>query len=110
MSWKNIEILEIQNIKQVVAEFYITCIKYVPNYQFKVKITEDVRGNYSGRINIAIKNLENNSPEWIGGSGVSIDEALENSLNEFINSIKSSGKDLNNLIDEDFEWSATEDF
>lgn len=110
MSWNEIKIQDIQGIEKVVAEFYVRCSAYMPNCQFRVKITQDNYGNYSGRVNVAIKNFKDGSPEWVGGQGESVDEALENSINNFINSIKSSGRDLSNFTDEDFEWSAPEDF
>ena len=110
MNWKNISIAEIQGIEKVVAEFYVKCVTYIPNCQFRVKITEDIYGKYSGRVNLAIKNSRDGSPEWVGGTGDSIDEALENSIKEFLNSIKSCVKNINLLQEEDFDWSAPEDF
>jgi hypothetical protein len=110
MSWKKIKIAEIQGIEKVVAEFYVRSITYIPNCQFRVKITEDINGKYSARVNVAIRNSRDSSPEWVGGTGDSIDEALENSIQELVNSIKSSGKNINLLHEEDFEWSAPEDF
>lgn len=110
MNWKNISISEIQGIEKVVAEFYVTCVTYIPNCHLRVKITEDIYGKYSGRVNIAIKNSRDGSPEWVGRSGDSIDEALENSIKELLNSIKMSGKNIKHLQEEDFEWSAPEDF
>ncbi len=117
MSWKNINInipgtygVEKVGIEKVVGEFYVMCMTYMPNCQFRVKIIQDSYGKYLGRVNVAIKNSKDESPEWVGATGESIDEALENSINEFINSIQSSGRDLNNLTEEDFEWSAPEDF
>ncbi|MBC1223170.1 hypothetical protein GNF10_19555 [Nostoc sp. UCD121] len=110
MNWKNIRIAEIQGIEKVVAEFYVRCVKYIPNCQFRVKITQDIDGKYSGHVNLAVRNSRNVSPKWVGGSGDSIDEALENSIKELVKSIKSSGKNVNLLQEEDFEWSAPEDF
>ncbi|MBE9206876.1 hypothetical protein IQ244_10170 [Nostoc sp. LEGE 06077] len=110
MSWQNIRFAEIQSIEKVVAEFYVSCVKYIPNIYFRVKITEDIYGKYSGRVNLAIKNSRDDSPEWVGGTGESIDEALENSIKNLIDSIESYGKDINFLRDEDFEWSSHEDF
>jgi len=110
MTWKKIRFAEIQGIEKVVAEFYVKCVKYIPNCHFRVKITEDIYGKYSGRVNLAIKKSRDDSPEWVGGNGDSVDEALENSIKNFIHSIEFSGKDINLLQDEDFEWSEHEDF
>ena len=59
---------------------------------------------------LLLKMLETVPLMGVGGNGDSIDEALENSITEFINSIKSSGKNINFLKDEDFEWSDHADF
>ncbi|MEH2455000.1 hypothetical protein [Nostoc sp.] len=63
MNWKNIRIAKIQGIEKVVAEFYVRCVAYIPNCQFRVKITEHIDGKYSGRVNLAIKNSRDGSPE-----------------------------------------------
>jgi hypothetical protein len=73
MNWKNIKIAEIQGIEKVVAEFYVSCVTYIPNCQFRVKVIEDIYGKYSARVNLAIRNSRDGSPEWVGGNGDSID-------------------------------------
>jgi hypothetical protein len=99
----------VQRIERVIAEFYIECA-YLPSRYFRVKVTEDGKGNYVGRINVSLKNMQDDCPEWISGFGTSIDIALEETIRGFLRSLDKCGRDKYSLTDDDFEWSAFEDF
>ena len=107
-TWGTIEINGIVGIERVVAEFQIECPE-IPNRYFRVKITENKNDRYIGRCNISICNRDG-FPEWISGLGNSIDEALEDTLRQFMRSLQQGKGDRSILEENDFEWSACEDF
>jgi hypothetical protein len=108
-NWKTMSIAGVQRIERVVAEFYVECA-YLPSRYFRVKVTEDSEGHYAGRINVGLKSLQDDCPEWIVGVGANIDMALEDTIQGFLRSLDRCGRDKLSLTDEDFEWSACEDF
>ena len=65
--------------------------------------------NFNGRTNVCIKSLTGDL-EWIAGLGESIDEALEDTLTQFIRSIEKYRGDRSIFQEPDFEWAACEDF
>jgi hypothetical protein len=105
-NWKEIKVEGIGSIEKVVAEFHIWSTEKIPYGKFKVKIFESQNGSFTGSPNIAVKSLEDDSPDWIGGMGTSIEEALEDTLKCFMDTLK--GRE--DLTEEDFEWSAHEDY
>lgn len=106
--WKDIEIDGISNIERCVAEFNIWAIGIIPSGKFKVKIFEDQKERYTGYTNLAI--LNNGSPDYCSGSGKSIEEALEDTVQYFMNQIIEQQKLLGELTDENFEWTDPDDF
>lgn len=108
-TWQTIQLAGIQKIERVVAEFYVEC-GYIPSRYFRVKVTQDAKGNYIGRLNISVKNSVNNTPEWITGLGDSVDAALEDAIQQFMQQLNHCGKDKLNLAEADFDWATCEDF
>jgi hypothetical protein len=98
----------ILSIDRVVAEFQIESPE-IPSRYFRVKITEKNTSRYMGRCNISI-NSSDDCPEWISGFGDSIDEALEDTLQQFMRSLRQYKGDRSFLEEEDFSWAACEDF
>lgn len=105
-NWKETKVEGIGLIEKVVAEFQIWSIEKIPSGKFKVKIFERQNSTFIGSPNIAVKSLEDNYPDWICGMGASIEEALEDTLKYFMGTLQ--GRE--DLTEEDFEWSAHEDF
>ena len=108
ITWDNISIAGILKIDRLVAEFQVECPD-LPNRYLRVKIFERANGNYNGRTNVCIKSLTGDS-EWISGLGKSIDEALEDTLLQFMRSIEIYRGDRSIFQEPDFEWAACEDF
>lgn len=108
LSWKTIQFANVQRIERVVAEFYVEC-RYIPSRYFRVKVTEDASGNFIGRLNVAVKLPQTETPEWTVGLGSTVDNALNDAIQGFLQQIDRCGqaKDLN---EENFEWAAPEDF
>ena len=108
ITWDNISIAGVLKIDRLVAEFQVECPD-LPSRYLRVKIFERANGNFNGRTNVCIKSLTGDS-EWIAGLGKSIDEALEDTLMQFMRSIKTYRGDRSILQEPDFEWAACEDF
>jgi hypothetical protein len=107
-TWDQIAIDGILSIDRVVAEFRIESPD-IPSRYFRVKITETNTNRYIGRCNVSI-NSTDNCPEWILGMGNSIDEALEDTLQQFVRSLQQHKGDRSFLEEEDFTWADCEDF
>ena len=108
VTWDSISIAGILKIDRLVAEFQVECPD-LPNRYLRVKIFEHANGNYNGRTNVCIKSLSGDL-EWISGLGKSIDEALEDTLIQFVRSIEKYRGDRSIFQEHDFEWTACEDF
>jgi hypothetical protein len=108
ITWDQIAIDGILSIDRVVAEFQIESPE-IPSRYFRVKITEKSTNRYMGRCNVSINNADN-CPEWILGMGDSIDEALEDTLQQFVRSLQQHKGDRSFLEEEDFTWADCEDF
>lgn len=104
-NWKFIKINEVVEINKVVAVFEIWNHIKLPYGKFKVKILEKCDGSFIGVPNVAFKDHEGNV-NWISGFGKSIEEALEDTISCFFDTIKKEEE----LKDIDFEWASPEDF
>lgn len=104
--WRQIKVEGINSIEKKVAEYHIWSIEKIPYGKFKVKILEHQDGEFFGFPNLAVRSIEDGSPDWIGGMGNTIDEALKDTLKYFMKTLE--GRE--NLTEKDFEWSAHEDF
>ena len=104
--WKNIKIDGITSIEKIVADFEISIGVKFPYSKIKVRIKETQRNNFIGMTNIATKERELLSPDWRAGFGRSIEEALEDTIKSFLESIVQ-----NEAIEEaDFVWADLNDF
>lgn len=104
--WKTLKIARIARIERVVAEFVVWSIGVFPSAKVKVKIVEYPQGYYMGTPNLAAKSRRDGSPDWIGGTGKSIAEALEKTIENLLASIAEN----NAVSEDDFEWSDPQDF
>ena len=104
--WKKLKIAKVAQIERAVAEFRVWSIEIFPYAKIKVKILEDSHGSYMGMPNMAAKRRRDGSPDWISGSGKSVAEALEDTIKHVLDSIAENGA----VSENDFEWSALEDF
>jgi hypothetical protein len=104
--WKAIKIPRVGKIERVVASFEVWAIGVFPSAKVKIKILESPTGYYTGFPNMAAKSQQDRSPDWIAGGGESIPDALEDTIKNLLQSITENGA----TSEEDFEWSAPEDF
>lgn len=108
--WKQIKIDGIVAIDRCVAEFNVIEMKYTPWYNFKVKIYEDAQGRFTGLTNLMLKDETEDKTPYAGVEhGNSISEALEDTINCFMEMIKSR-EDKDSLDDSDFETADPYDF
>jgi hypothetical protein len=107
-AWNTIALDDILGIERVVAEFQIESA-VIPSRYFRVKVTEKGNGRYMGRCNVSVKGRDG-CADWVSGLGDSVDEALEDTLQQFLRSLQQHRGDRQEFEVEDFEWTACEDF
>ncbi|MBG9944170.1 hypothetical protein ABD77_19775 [Brevibacillus formosus] len=73
---------------------------FLPLTKFKIKIKESNKGGFFGQVNVAFKSRVDGSRDWIAGFGNTPDEALEDAINCFLNSVSEN----ESLTEEGFEW------
>jgi len=104
--WRNIKINGIARIERCVGEFQVWELQKIPFGKFKVKIFERADKSFAGFTNIKVKNFEDGSFESGVGFGSNIEEALNDTLNNFMEMINKREEFSN----EDFEWTHPDDF
>jgi hypothetical protein len=105
-NWKDIKINGIASIEKCVAEFQIGELQKTPFGKFKIKIFERANNTYAGFTNLMVKHSEDNSADCGVGFGSNISEALEDTLNNFMEMLNQR----ENWEENDFEWSHPDDF
>ena len=106
MNWRNIQIVGIASVDKLVAEFQVWELNKTPYGKFKVRVYEKKDGNFVGYTNIQLKPLDDECPESGVGYGATVDEALNDTINYFMNMINLR----EDLSEEDFDWSDPHDF
>lgn len=106
--WHNLKLENVGKIEKTVAEFTVWMVGVLPYAKMRVKIFENQLGMYTGRTDLAIKRKFDGSPENGLGDGRSIEEALENTINNFNEMLKTDG--IDELTEDDIEYSEWSDF
>ncbi len=83
--WKKISIPGIAKVSRCVAEFDIHELDITPWGKYKVKIYEDVNGNFTGYTNLMI--ATKNGTDCGVGYGKTIEEALGKTIENFMGMI-----------------------
>ena len=99
MKWNNYKSDIIGGIEKCVAEFNIYETQLIPYSKFKVKIFERQNGKYIGYTDLQVKDSTGSSYCGVG-FGNSIDEALEDTINYFMEMLKE--KDV--IMESDFSY------
>ena len=105
MDWKNLKIDGVARIDKCVAEFDVWELNLSPWGKFKVKIFEGSDGRYTGHTNLRLKSKDG-SPEGGVGFGSTVEEALNDTINYFLNMLRKH----ENLNENDFESADPYDF
>lgn len=100
----------VSRIDRVAALFDVWLdFELLPFAKMKVKVLERSGSDFLAVTNLHRRNADSHEPEYLSGLGDSIDSATTDLLKGFVNDLRKhlpgQGYD-----EEDFEWSATEDF
>jgi len=106
--WQNLKIKNVSKIEKTAAEFTIWMVGVLPCAKMKIKIFESHVGYFMGRTDLQIKRKFDGSPECAIGHGSTIEEALEETMKNFNQILKED--DLQELIEDDIEYSKYSDF
>jgi hypothetical protein len=105
--WKDISIKGIAKIEKCVAEFDIWELYISPYAKFKIKIFEDKDSSFTGYTNLRLIDKGGDLTGPVG-YGSSIEEALEDTINQFF--LLTSYKEPKEWVEEDFECTDSFDF
>jgi hypothetical protein len=93
-------------VERVAAVFRVgPPLDRLPFPSFKVKVVERADGSFSASPNVALRGLDG-EPDWIGGLGASVEEALEDALRRFARNLDERAE----LSAADFAWSDPSEF
>jgi hypothetical protein len=109
MQWFEVRVDGVIRIDRVAAVFDVWVGANLPFPEFKVKIIERFGKGFLGLPNVAVRNPKTGNPECISGLGETIEDALSDTLASFFREIESNRPE-HALTDDDFAWSAAEDF
>lgn len=107
--WEDIKIDGIASIEKVVAEFIIGEHKYTPYGKFNVKILKRQKGGYLGYTNLLVKG-DDGYPSSEVGVGKTIEEALTNTIEVFLEQLMKKESTNGKLEENDFEVADYFDF
>jgi len=101
VKWQTLLVPGLGPIERVVAVFTIgPPLERLPFASFKVKVIERADGSLFGVPNVAVRTADG-TPDWIGGFGKTVDEALAECLTYFLGTVDDRAKA--DLFEEDFE-------
>ena len=106
-SWRQIRVAGMQPVEKIVAVFRISDTRTEDRFRFpfplfSVSVSESRQGGYHALPNVAIRDSDGNA-DWIGGSGPTVEAALEDCLQMFMGNIG----DRAWLKDKDFYWAVS---
>jgi hypothetical protein len=109
MDWTDVNTKGVIGIDRVAEVFEIWTDERLPFAKFKIKVLERKNGGFLGVPNVAVRNPVTGEPEWISGLGLTISEALADTLKSFFSEI--DGHASQAMFDDcAFAWSDPEEF
>jgi hypothetical protein len=99
----------VMRIDKVVAMLEVWLDATFPFAKIKVKVVDRSKGGLIAVPNLAFRNPRSGEPEYTSGLGDTAEEAVNDLLVRFVSEVRSQ-KPSHELTEEDFEWSAPEDF
>jgi hypothetical protein len=109
MLWSNTTVPGAIRIDRVATVFEVWADQRLPFAKFRVKILERSPNDFVGVADVAIRNPRTRNAEFTSGLGHTIEETLKDTLNYFFREIENNKPDRD-LTEDDFVWSAPEDF
>src|SRR4051794_21063686 len=104
--WQHLRVEGLGPVERVAAIFQVgPPLAWLPFASFKVKVVERPDGSFLGVPNVAVRAADG-SPDWVGGLGDTVEEALEDALNYLVRSL--DGR--RDLPEDAFAWSDLHDF
>jgi hypothetical protein len=105
--WRDMQVGGLRPVEKIVAVFRITDTRSedrlrLPFPLFSVAVSESLHRGYLASPNVAVRDADGNA-DWIGGSGPTVEAALEDCLRHFVNNI--GGREW--LRAEDFYWAVS---
>lgn len=100
----------VSRIDRVAAHFEVWLdAALFPFPKMKVKVLERSGGDFLAVTNVHRRNASSRHPEYVSGLGDNVESALQDLLERFVSDVRENSPH-NALGEEDFEWSAPEDF
>ncbi len=85
--WQQVNLHGALDIKRQVSILEIGDAKKFGMYDYRMKVLLDRNGLYTGHLNIAMKD-KNGYPLWVIGEGKTEEEAIEDTLLKFYNTLE----------------------
>lgn len=111
--WKSIKMDHVRAIEKCAAEFEVWATRILPYAKMKVKIYEQQNGFFTGYTDVQVIRKFDNKPEGAVGHGKTVEEALEDTINNFLQIVESDyPKDQypHGLSEENIEYIDFNDF
>lgn len=99
----------VTRIDRVVAQLEAWMDGSFPFAKIRIKVLEREPGDLLAVPNVAVRNVTTKEPEYISGIGGTVEEAVSDLLNRFVAGVRENSP-ASGLTEDDFEWSAPEDF
>lgn len=104
MHWKDAALKHNVAVMRLAEEFEVSLAGIMPNAKCRIRVFERPDGKYLAFPNVAV--LVNGAPDWIGGAGDSVADALDNCLKYFFASFDRK----KSYLESEIEWSDPVDF
>lgn len=111
--WRDVNIEYVGAIEKCVAEFQVWMIEILPYAKMKVKVYEGADYTYTGYTDVRIIRKFDGAPQGAVGYGKTIDEALIDTINYFVQMVKEDypkSEYPNGLSESDIEYTEYSDF
>lgn len=111
--WHEIKIDGVKKIERCVEEFEIWMTDILPYAKMKIKVYEAQDKTFAGRTDVLVKRKFDGEPEGAVGHGITVDEALENTFQCFVNMVEKDypiDKYPDGLSKTDIEYAEYSDF
>lgn len=99
----------VARIDRVAALFEAWTDDSFPFAKFKIKVLERRANDLLAVSNVLVRNITSGEPEYVSGLGSSVEEAVSDLLTRFMAGVRENTPPTG-LTEDDFEWSAYEDF
>lgn len=96
-------------IDRVVGLYELWLDDNIPFSKMKVKVLQRSEADFLAIPNLAVRNQLSKLPEYISGLGKSEDEAFKDLLDRFTSEVQAQMPSAG-FTEDDFEWSAPEEF